>query len=400
MSKPELIAMTNEVLEQARQDTMVLADEVMAISASEYTDTERYQLEIDNIFKRVPLMLAPSVELPEPGSYKAMDVVGIPVLITRQKSGDIKAFLNACTHRGNPVAEGTGSAERFMCKYHGWTFKNDGALQGISAPQDFGKVDKANLCLKQFPAYESAGFIWVILDPNSKLSIENFLCGYDKVLEELGAKDMHLFASRSLDGPNWKTAYDGYLDFYHLPVLHQAFAHLSNRSHIFEWGPHQRNCQPTSIRTDPAQGEIDLLKMKPEDWPEAVHTDGIWTIFPHISVATFYGGLSKCLFISILTPGATVEESVTYQYYLTQEKSTDPESIAGAQQEFDMLESVVRDEDYATGKRQHKALQAGLLDKVYFGRNEQGNQLFHGWVNRIIKASDQELIDIFAADKP
>lgn len=395
MTNPDLIAMTNEVMEQARQNTMVLADDVMSIPASEYTDVDRYQLEVNKLFKRLPLMLAPSVELPEPGSYKAMDVVGIPVLIVRQSDGEIKAFLNACTHRGNPVAEGTGSAKRFICKYHGWSFKNNGDLQGIASAQDFGAVDKASLCLKQFPALERAGLIWVILDPDSQLSIESFLCGYDKVLAELGAKDMHLFASRALDGPNWKTAYDGYLDFYHLPVLHQAFEHLSNRSHIFSWGPHQRNCQPTSLRTDPAKGEIDLLKMPPEDWPEAVHTEGIWTIFPHISIATFYGGLSRCLFISILIPGASVEESTTYQYYLTSENSSDPDSIAGAQEEFDMLEAVVRDEDYATGKRQHKALQAGLLDKVYFGRNEQGNQSFHEWVNRLINASDEELIEIF-----
>ena len=393
---PDLIAMTNEVLDQAREDTMVLADNVLAIDASEYTDPARYQLEVDKIFKRVPLMLAMTAELPEPGSYKAMDVVGVPVLITRQRDGEVKAFLNACTHRGNPVAQGVGKASRFTCQYHGWTFKNDGALVGIASAEEFGPVDKASLCLKAFPAFESAGLIWVILDPESKLSIEKFLCGYDKILAELNAKDMHLFASRTLDGPNWKTAYDGYLDFYHLPVLHKDFSHFSNRSHFFEWGPHARNCQPTSTRIDPEKGEeIDLLKLKPEDWPDVVHTDGVWAIFPHIAIATFYGGLERCLLISILIPGATVAESVTHQYYLTQNEPTSPEQKAGAQQEFDMLEAVVRDEDYATGLRQHKALQSGLLDKVYFGRNERGNQSFHGWVNRLINASDEELIEIF-----
>jgi hypothetical protein len=60
---------------------------------------------------------------------------------------------------------------------------------------------------------------------------------------------------------------------------------------------------------------------------------------------------------------------------------------------------VVRDEDYATGKRQHQALQSGLMKEVLFGRNEKGGQVFHQWAKRLTRASDEELVAIFAGEQ-
>lgn len=396
MSKSELIQMTQEFLDHASNNTMELADDVLAIPASEYTDVDRYEREVNLIYKRLPLMLAPSAEISEPGNFKAMDVVGVPVLLARQKNGEIKAFLNACTHRGNPVAQGTGTAARFTCQYHGWSFKTNGDLLGVASPQDFGAIDKATLCLKQFPVLERAGLIWVILDPASQLNIEDFLCGYDEMLAHFGLESWHLFGTKRVDGPNWKMAFDGYLDLYHLPVLHaKVFGKMSNRTHYFEWGPHQRVTQPTSMRLDPGKGMIDLLKMEPDEWPMTSLMDGVWTIFPNVSVATFYGGGVSGVFISVLVPGATVKESVTHQFYLMQSEPADEKSREDAQRRFDGLEVVVREEDYATCKRQHSGLRSNLIDQVYFGRNEGGNQRFHAWVNRILEANDQQLQEMF-----
>ena len=396
MSKSELIQMTKELLEHARNDSMELADEVIAIPAKEYIDVDRYRSEVDFIYKRLPLMLAPSVELPEPGNFKAMDVVGVPVLLIRQKHGEVRAFLNTCTHRGNPIAQGVGTAARFTCQYHGWTFGADGGLLGVASPQDFGSIDKASLCLKEFPVLERAGLIWVILDPGSQLSIEKFLCGYDKMLAHFGLENWHLFGTKRVEGPNWKMAFDGYLDLYHLPVLHaKVFGKMSNRTHYFQWGPHQRVTQPTSMRLDPSKGMIDLLKMEPQEWPLSSLMDGVWTIFPNVSVATFYGGGVSGVFISVLIPGPTVEESVTYQFYLMQSEPGDEKSREDAQRRFDDLEMVVREEDYATCKRQHKGLQSNLIDQILFGRNEGGNQRFHAWVSRILEMNDQQLQETF-----
>ena len=402
MSREQLIDMTRSLVAHGDADTMEQADEVLRVPTSAYIDPDLFEREKTQIFRRLPLMVAPSCELPQPGDFKAMDVCGVPLLLTRQKDGSVAAFLNMCTHRGNPVASGTGNASRFTCGYHGWTFKNDGDLLGVASPKDFGAIDKAAHCLTQFPVLERAGLIWVTLNPKSTLDISDFLCGYDNLLSAFGFESWHLFSKRELAGPNWKTAYDGYLDFYHLPVLHKDTfgSDFYNRANFFAWGPHQRVATPSvhAVKVG-SEDQIDLRPMSDEELPNDALLSGVWTIFPHISIASFYGGGLRGALISQLLPGPTVGESITTQFYVMEEEPTDEASIKAAHEQFDFLEIVVRDEDYATGRRQHEALQSGMMDHVLFGRNEAGGQVFHQWVEKLTNASDAELSQIFAAER-
>ena len=404
MSRQELIDMTRSLVAHGAAGTMEYAEDVVRIPAASYTDEALFEREKKQIFRRLPLMVAPSCELPNLGDYKAMDICGVPLLLTRQKDGTVGAFLNMCTHRGNPIAGGCGNASRFTCGYHGWTFKNDGDLLGVASPQDFGKIDKATHCLKRFPVYESAGLIWVTLDPDSTLDIADYLCGYDELLKAFGFESWHLFSQRTLAGPNWKTAYDGYLDFYHLPVLHKDTfgADFYDRANFFAWGPHQRLSTPTKYAVKVSADDDlqeDLTEVSDEDLSYEVLVQGVWTIFPHISIASFYGGGLRGAMISQLFPGDKVGESYTTQFYVMEHEPDDEEKIKAAHEQFDFLEVVVRDEDYKTGKRQHEALQSGLMKEVLFGRNERGGQAFHQWVEKLTNASDKDLADIFAGEK-
>jgi carnitine monooxygenase subunit len=398
MPRTQLIEMLRSLVDHGTAGTLDQAESVVEIPASTYTDPGMFALEKERIFKRLPLMVAPSCELPQPGDFKAIDIAGVPLLVTRKADGSVAAMLNMCTHRGNPVASGTGNSSRFVCNYHGWTFKNDGALIGVASSQDFGEIDKAANCLTQFPVYESAGLIWVILDPKSQLNIADYLCGYDDLLNNFGFADFYLFDQRTLSGPNWKTAYDGYLDFYHLPVLHKdTFGDtFGNRAHYFQWGPHQRVAGPSKFFVRGPDDMVDLSQQAESEWSNDALMSGVWTIFPHVSIASFFSDGVRGALISQLFPGNSVGESVTTQYYVMERKPETDAAIEAAKGQCDFLEAVVRDEDYVTGKRQHQALQSGLLKNVLFGRNERGGQLFHQWLAKLVDASDAELAEIFS----
>ena len=147
------------------------------------------------------------------------------------------------------------------------------------------------------------------LFPESTLDIETFLSGYDDMLANFGFESWHLFEKRTIRGPNWKIAYDGYMDLYHLPVLHRETfgADRSNKALYFPWGPHQRVISPNRY------GPLENL---PQDkWPTEMMMVGVWTIFPHISIASFDGG-GRSVMLSQLFPGSTPGESYTTQYYL------------------------------------------------------------------------------------
>ena len=181
--------------------------------------------------------------------------------------------------------EGCGNSHRFTCPYHAWSYNGHGDLIGIYAPKDFGEIDKSQYGLTELPCLEKAGLIWVTINPKSTLDIELFLSGYDELLEHFGFDKWHHFASQVVEGPNWKIAYDGYLDLYHLPILHKdTFGpDFPNQAIYYSWGPHQRVAGPM-------KGMAEMLGESEEKWPTEQLTAGVWTIFPHVSIAGFDGG--------------------------------------------------------------------------------------------------------------
>jgi phenylpropionate dioxygenase-like ring-hydroxylating dioxygenase large terminal subunit len=385
----ELAAMIRTGAAHAAAHTIEKAPSVLKLPARRYYDPDIFQSELRQIFKRVPLLLAASAEMPNRGDFKSIEAVGVPVLIVRGQDGVVRAFVNSCSHRGTAVTtEASGNAKRFMCPYHGWTFTQKGELMGVASADDFGAIDKSCYGLTALPVAERAGLIWVIVSEKASVSFDAFLSGYDKLLEHFGFESWRHLKSQVIPGPNWKIAYDGYLDFYHLPVLHKnTFGEqMCNQALYYNWGPHQRVQAPTD--------DLRELGARPEsEWSVEAMLTGVWTIFPHVSIASFQRG-GRTVMISQLLPGATVDQSFTTQIFLT---PLSPKEADAAEMEaqFKFLDHVVRDEDYATGLRQQVALKNGGRDHVLFGENEGGAQRFHTWVDRLIDAKDDELEALF-----
>lgn len=391
-ARAALVSMARHNMASVRSGTIDQADEVMSVAADHYHDPDRWQREMDRVFKRLPLMLAMSCELRQPGDFKTLEVAGVPVLLVRKDDSTLGAYVNSCSHRGAMVVtEASGNRKRFTCPYHAWTYDRDGALVAVYAERDFGAVDKACHGLTALPVSERAGMIWVTLDPGSRLDLDTFLCGYDRLLECFGFADWELYDQRTLEGPNWKIAYDGYMDLYHLPILHRNTfgSNMPNQALYYPWGPHQRVSSP-----DPELLELEHL---PEaEWPMEALLRSVWTIFPHVSIASFDGGGGRAVMVSQLFPGDTPLTSRTVQNYVMEKLPADDQVRQAADEQFAMLETVVRDEDYATGIRQQNALRARPGATVMFGRNEAGGQRFHTFLEALLECPDEELPGLFA----
>jgi phenylpropionate dioxygenase-like ring-hydroxylating dioxygenase large terminal subunit len=384
--------MARQNLAHVKAGTLALAPEVARVPAAHYVDPERFRQELDRIWRRLPLVLAFSAELPKPGDYKAITAASVPVLIARGSDGALRAFVNMCSHRGAQlVAEGTGRAKRFSCPYHAWTYDERGALVGILSAAEFGEIDKSCHGLVPLRLAERAGLVFVGLEPASTLDIDAFLCGYDALLAEFGFASWHVAGRREVAGPNWKIAYDGYLDLYHLPILHKnTFGpDFPNRALYHAFGPHQRVDSPNPL--------LAKLEERPEaEWDARYLLAGVWTVFPHVSIASFDAGVRGVL-VSQLFPGPGPLESTTVQTYLT-EKAPDDEARAAVEKMFELLGYVVREEDYATGLRQQRALATGAKSHVLFGRNEGGGQRFHRWVEHLLSLDDAALARAFPGE--
>ncbi len=391
MSRAKLIEIARRSIAHAKAGTVDQAEDVYRVPATNYYEPERWRLEMEGIFKRIPLVLGFSTELRDPGSYRAMTVADTPVLLTRTKDGSIRGFLNVCSHRGAVVVpEGTGSGRRFTCPYHAWAYDNEGALLGVYKSKDFGDIDKKCLGLTPLPVAERAGLIFGSLTPDSPVDLDTFLCGYDEMLAHLGFEDCVLVGRQQVEGPNWKVAYDGYLDFYHLPILHKdTFGPDFPSDALYDaWGPHQR---VSGIHPKPESVE----NLSDEEWDLEHLITGVWTVFPHVSIANFEAGI-KLYMVSQLFPGATPDESLTVQNFLAPQEP-DAEQRKKIEETMDFLMHVVRDEDYYTGNLIQKTVKTGAKSEFVFGRNEGGGQRFHRWVEALIHTGDADLQKLLQA---
>lgn len=354
-----------------------LTSAVKRVPARSYTDPDQWKAEMELVFRRLPLMLAFTAELPKPGDYKAMEVVGLPVLINRDKTGAVRAFLNVCPHRGAPVAsEGHGNCPRFTCKYHGWTFGQDGRLIGVSEASKFGAVDKTELGLRELPANERAGMIFVSLTPGAPMDIDHFTRGYLEDFEGLGLADWTYLGNRVIEGANWKVAIDGYLEGYHFAALHPQTIYPrtpSNCAHYEAFGPHMRIGFPQHriVETLPA--------VPREEWGAQENNgfDFARILFPNVSMFI----APEITQVAQLFPGPTPDRNRTVLTYLRREPIRDEADREATEAAMNFFRDVTYTEDYLIGMDVQKGLQSGAHDEFLFGRNEPGNQYFHEWLD-------------------
>jgi phenylpropionate dioxygenase-like ring-hydroxylating dioxygenase large terminal subunit len=107
-----------------------------------YTSGERLKLEKERLFDTYPLVAGLSGDVPEPGSFIAQDAAGTPFILTRGHDGKVRAFLNACRHRGTRlIDQERGRVLRFSCPFHAWTYDLNGKLIGLPEKESFGELD-------------------------------------------------------------------------------------------------------------------------------------------------------------------------------------------------------------------------------------------------------------------
>lgn len=366
-----------ELLKHVENGTTDSTESPMEIPASAYLDPDYFEKEMACIFKKIPLLAALSAELPNPGDYKAMELMGKPILITRKKDGQVSAMFNVCSHRGMILApEGHGNASLFVCPYHAWSYRNDGKLQGVAEAGKFGSVCKENKALAQLPCEEAAGIIWVVMTPGAEIDIKAHLGAMLPDLESYELDKWHFCGSRTIHGANWKIAYDGYLEGYHFAAAHPETIHPRTFSNIMNFtamGPHMRVGFPqVGIKKS-------LAEIPREKWGESENNgfDFVRTIFPNVSI--FFA--PEITQIAQLIPGETVDKNMTNLLFVRREPPKDEADLQGIEGMMDWLRDVVDVEDYGVGLKVQKGLQTGALKSVIFGKNERGNQYFHKYVD-------------------
>ena len=373
-----MLALTRRVLRLHEAGATDMAAAPMRQSSDAYVNPKRWSHEVDKVFRELPLALAASAELPKAGDYRALHAAGVPVLLVRGGDGVVRAFVNACRHRGAPVVQdGRGRRQplRFLCPYHAWSYDGQGALVGMFGADTFGAVARQELGLVELPSAERSGFIWAALKPGHDFDIDAWLGDFAPRLDSLNLANWHFHRQREIEGPGWKVAWDGYLEGYHQQMVHPQTVGKNTIANLMAWdayGPHQRIVF--------GRKSLPQLSGKPErEWDAEAHIRLIHSAFPNLSISGIVGG--HCL-VSQLYPLADMRRTLTVQTVLVEAPPQTAAEREAAEAFSQMALQAVRDEDYAIGRRIQEGLGAANAGFV-FGRNEPSLQHYHRWVERV-----------------
>ena len=363
--------LARRALAHLRNKTTDQAPATMRQPVEAYSDPERFRREVDRIFHHLPLGLALSIELPGPGSYKAFTVMEKPILLVRAEDGVVRAFINACRHRGAQVCRpGSGTLKRLVCPYHAWRFDLKGQLTGLFGESTFGEVSAATHSLTELPCAERVGVVWVGLTPGEDFDIDRFLGEFAGPLGSLHLDQWHVYAQRDIPGPGWKVAWDGYLESYHHNTVHSTTVGKFTIGNLIlhdAYGPHQR-----LVFGRRSLGELDGV---PEaQWNAETHLRRIHLCFPNLAISGVLG--DHCL-VSQVYPGPTPETTTTRQTVLAAHVPVTDAEKQATETFSQLVLRAVSEEDYAIGFTIQESLRAGGNRAFTFGRNEPGVQHFH-----------------------
>jgi phenylpropionate dioxygenase-like ring-hydroxylating dioxygenase large terminal subunit len=195
-----------------------VADDVNSsttLPPSLYTDPAVFARERDTIFRRDWIAVARSEWLAAPDSYLACDLVGDPIVLTRDGRGELRAFSNVCLHRACPVASGRGHATQLTCPYHRWTYALDGRVKGTPLMDRAQAFDRSALRLAPLAVAEWLGWVFVNADADAAPLAPRLTALHD-LLAPYGVETMRICRTLRFESRwNWKVMVENFMESYH-----------------------------------------------------------------------------------------------------------------------------------------------------------------------------------------
>ena len=372
---PQLLSDTEviqRVFDHVDAKTTDLGDTVWREPVDNYRTQERFDREMA-LFARIPTVYCPAAALPEPGSYVARSVAGMPLLAVRGDDGVVRTFHNACRHRGMMLAEGQGQVRGgFVCRYHAWAYGLEGDLKRVGGGMEgFPGLDKGEHGLKPVATVEAGGLIFVTpLAPVDDGALAS--------LPEVVSPDQVVFDySTWVDEGNWKLLKEFSMEGYHIKSLHHESFYpygYDNLNIVETFGPNSRIMFPFR--------RMEKLRDKPkEEWSMAGKGTHVTQVFP----STRLSMLSRHCQMVILEPLApALTRWHIYRLTLPGWGGSE-EALAEAKRDATFVKDTGLEEDRAAAMSSQQSLRGEGNTHFTFGRFEKAVVHFHRELDALLE---------------
>ena len=184
-----------------------------------YLDAEFLRLEQERLFPRTWLAACRFDEVEEVGQYVDFEIGGQSIVIVRTDQG-LRAYFNACRHRGTRLVQGRGRIGEFRCPFHAWRWNLDGSLKFQADRDNFDARSDDQLCLPSCRLDTWGGWVFVNMDGKAE-PLADYLEPLPSRLDGFKLEDMRIAWYKTVILPaNWKTALDAFIESWHVPGTH------------------------------------------------------------------------------------------------------------------------------------------------------------------------------------
>lgn len=358
--------LTDRILGHVDAGTTDVSDDVWREPVEHYLTPERLHAEVHEVLRRRFTALCPSAAIPDPGSYLARTVAGVPLVAVRGRDGVARVFRNSCRHRGTAVATGSGCTTSFVCPFHGWVYGTDGALRHVPDAYGFPGLEQESRGLVAIRVIERGGLVFAAQD--DPYAGDEDLEGLPDILEP--GHTLHEQRELVVDA-NWKILLEGFLEGYHIKATHRQTFYpfgYDNLNVIEAFGRHSRVTFPFK--------RIESLREVPPSQRRLARSMAtvVHHLFPNVIVAS----ATHHTVVVVLEP-ETPNRTRMVTYVIAA-----PEEVEAAARDAKFIEQG-QVEDREMSLTVQRGLTAGANDVLEFGRFEAAIAHFHRQLTELLK---------------
>jgi phenylpropionate dioxygenase-like ring-hydroxylating dioxygenase large terminal subunit len=389
MMLPAYRKLLDEVAVDAARGTPRLDDTpAFLVPVDRYLSEERLARE-QALMRRMPIIVAHASELAEPTSCLRVDRLGVSAIVVRGRDGRLRAFLNACRHRGTQLLDAAQPAEdggemapscrkSFICPYHGWTYDLTGELLHMPHERAFADVDPAERGLVELPVTSAHGLVWLTLTPGAAHDVDELLGPVADDLDALGFADHVVFRrSSTVAQANWKLLIEAFLENYHVRQLHRGTVYRFFLDGIGAYEPDGPHIRALSARR--AILEQGAESARTNDDLRTLASPSYY-LFPNTIVVVHPDYLSH---LGIFPEGVDRLRSV-HCMLVPKDRAAEREHW---DKSFALIDGgVFGSEDYAIVAKMQAGIATGANQHLTFGRMEQTIRWFHNALDGVLAA--------------
>ncbi len=350
------------------------------------------ELEKEQVFRSHWQIVGHVSDVPEPGDYLTMDVVGERALVVRGKDGVVRAFHNMCRHRGSRVvADSQGSCKgALVCPFHGWDYNLDGTLRGAARPLTFPDLDKVEFGLKPIDLEVWMGFIFIRFRSGPQPAVAELMRAVEDEIAHYRIGEMvpSWGIWTQVSKVNWKSVRDVDNEGYHVAMAHPALQDLYGATYYDE--PFINGVSRSWATYNPHAGRrwsvrnYVRIAPRPPELPENMRTAWIYYgIFPNAVIAVtpetaqFYQEFP-------LSTGETMLRGAIYRY------AEESREQAAARYLAFRIDRDTMAEDVQLSEWSNESMQSNAFEGFYLSDLEYGVRTHHDHLRKMLPVMSLE----------